>query len=60
MQHRFAEKWKAIDSKADVRVLRTIQEALEFARGVGGSAYVTGSLHLVGGVLGMLDEADAL
>ena len=49
-----------MDDKADVRVLRTIQEALEFARGVGGSAYVTGSLHLVGGVLGMLDKADAL
>lgn len=60
VQHRFADKWKDMDSKADVRVLRTIQEALDFARSVGGSAYITGSLHLVGGVLGMLEEADAL
>lgn len=60
VQYRFAKKWKSIDDSASVHVVRTIQEALDFARNVGGSAYVTGSLHLVGGALGILDKADAL
>lgn len=67
-QHRFAEAWARLDPAADVRVLPTIQEALDCARGFGeglpeGSAvqaYVTGSLHLVGGALGILEQADAL
>ncbi|KAM0669952.1 hypothetical protein ACQRIU_000347 [Beauveria bassiana] len=67
-QRRFAEAWARLDPGADVRVLPTIEEALDCARGFGeglpeGSAvqaYVTGSLHLVGGALGILEQADAL
>ncbi|KHN96711.1 Folylpolyglutamate synthase [Metarhizium album ARSEF 1941] len=66
VQKRFAEKWSEIDPGAKVVVMPTIEEALDYARRVGEGegtkavAYVTGSLHLVGGALGMLDKADAL
>ncbi|KAM4058523.1 folylpolyglutamate synthase [Hirsutella rhossiliensis] len=68
VQRRFAEKWSALDPAARVVVLPTIEEALGYARhlsqglGAGESvlAYVTGSLHLVGGALGILEQADAL
>lgn len=69
VQHRFADKWSLMDPGADVRVIRSIEEALNFARAkaeqldVGAGtvhAYVTGSLHLVGGALGLLEKADAL
>ncbi|KAJ3495576.1 hypothetical protein NLG97_g3294 [Lecanicillium saksenae] len=68
-QRRFADKWAQLDPNADVRVIPTIQEALEYARSLGDKdleegaavqAYVTGSLHLVGGALGILEQADAL
>jgi folylpolyglutamate synthase len=67
-QRRFAEKWALLDPGADVRVLPTIEEALDFARALAGGlpegqvlqAFVTGSLHLVGGALGILEKADAL
>ncbi|OAA68934.1 Folylpolyglutamate synthetase [Cordyceps fumosorosea ARSEF 2679] len=64
-QRRFADAWARLDPAADVRVLPTIEEALACARGLGGGsgvvqAYVTGSLHLVGGALGILEQADAL
>ncbi|EHK40332.1 hypothetical protein TRIATDRAFT_252788 [Trichoderma atroviride IMI 206040] len=68
VQRSFADKWSAIDPKAKVVVLPTIEDALNYARGVAASApegqavqaYVTGSLHLVGGALGILEETDAL
>lgn len=68
VQHRFAEKWIALDPKADVCVVKSIEEALGFAKGLGEGldfgekvqAYVTGSLHLVGGALGLIEKADAL
>lgn len=67
-QRRFAEEWARLDPGAEVHVIPTIQEALDCARRLGqglpaGSAvqaYVTGSLHLVGGALGILEQADAL
>lgn len=67
-QRRFADKWAQLDPGADVRVIPTIQEALEHARSLGADleegaavqAYVTGSLHLVGGALGILEQAAAL
>lgn len=67
-QRRFAETWACLDPGADVRVLPSIEEALACARGLGADlpegsavqAYVTGSLHLVGGALGILEQADAL
>ena len=67
-QRRFAERWAELDPAAKVLVLPTIEEALDYARHVGQGlaqgqrvhAYVTGSLHLVGGALGILEQADAL
>ncbi|POR38031.1 Folylpolyglutamate synthase [Tolypocladium paradoxum] len=68
VQRRFAEKWSELDPAAKVVVLPTIEEALDYARHLGQGvvqgervqAYVTGSLHLVGGALGILEQADAL
>ncbi|KDN62666.1 putative folylpolyglutamate synthase [Colletotrichum sublineola] len=68
VQRRFAERWSRLDPRADVRVLPTIEEALDHVRGTAGAlaegesvqALVTGSLHLVGGALGILEGADAL
>ncbi|KAL6876690.1 Mur ligase [Trichoderma novae-zelandiae] len=72
VQRAFADKWSAIDPRSKVVVLPTIEDALNYAREVarglpeeGAEAeavqvYVTGSLHLVGGALGILEETDAL
>ena len=72
-QRRFADKWASLDPTADIQVLPTIEDAINSARDMGkqlgqeeknGSvkvdAFVTGSLHLVGGALGILEKADAL
>jgi folylpolyglutamate synthase len=65
VQKAFEEKWKSLDPQARVTVVPTIQEALEYARALStgdvneGDAEVhtliTGSLHLVGGALGVLE-----
>ncbi|OTA05905.1 hypothetical protein A9Z42_0066120 [Trichoderma parareesei] len=70
VQRSFAEKWSAIDPQSKVVVLPTIEDALNYARKVARGlpeagedkvlVYVTGSLHLVGGALGILEETDAL
>ncbi|PFH62248.1 hypothetical protein XA68_14379 [Ophiocordyceps unilateralis] len=64
VQRRFAERWSKLDPAARVVVLPSIEEAIGYARqaarGEKVLAYVTGSLHLVGGVLSILDKADAL
>ncbi|KAH8197433.1 hypothetical protein TruAng_008410 [Truncatella angustata] len=67
-QHQFAEKWSALDPGAQVVVLPTIEDAINHIRNLGGhvrgqetvQALITGSLHLVGGALGILEKADAL
>ncbi|KAK4184474.1 Mur ligase [Podospora australis] len=69
-QRIFAEKWSALDPDAKVRVIPSIEEALITARALAASdekeggqkvqALITGSLHLVGGALGILEKADAL
>ncbi|KAI5862985.1 FolC bifunctional protein [Durotheca rogersii] len=76
MQRAFADRWTAIDPGAAVAVVPTIEEAIEHVRafgreaasaGAGGEgrpgtvrALITGSLHLVGGALEILEGADAL
>ncbi|KYK54167.1 tetrahydrofolylpolyglutamate synthase [Drechmeria coniospora] len=68
VQRRFADRWAALDPAAKVVVLPTIEDALAYGRrladgrqaGEKVQAYVTGSLHLVGGALEILDQADAL
>ncbi|KAK0631626.1 putative folylpolyglutamate protein [Immersiella caudata] len=64
----FAERWSALDPDANVMVIHSIEEAINKARGLSETvqdgekvqALVTGSLHLVGGALGILEKADAL
>lgn len=68
VQHSFAEKWKELDQNAKIEVQPTIEDAINYARGVARSAddteiiqvFITGSLHLVGGALGVLEGKDAL
>ena len=68
MQRAFAEKWSTLDPKAVITVLPSIEEAINYARSLEKGlkedetiqAFITGSLHLVGGALGILEGADAL
>ncbi|KAK0745771.1 putative folylpolyglutamate protein [Schizothecium vesticola] len=67
-QHAFAEKWAKLDPDANIMVIHSIEEAITTARGLSKDvepgqkvqALITGSLHLVGGALGILEKADAL
>ena len=71
VQNELADTWRKVDPAADVRVVRSIEEAVAFVRravrkdnrdAVGvehesaGVALVTGSLHLVGGLLEVLES----
>lgn len=66
VQEALARTWSEIDSQTEVKVVRTIEEAVRYARGVAAEAEVpqddpvkvliTGSLHLVGGALEVLDS----
>ncbi|KUI62034.1 Folylpolyglutamate synthase [Cytospora mali] len=68
VQRTFAERWSTLDPKARVMVVPSIEEAINHARDQAKSlkegetvqAFITGSLHLVGGALGILEGADAL
>lgn len=68
VQQRFAEKWTALDPSATVKVMPTIEQSIDYSRHIGEDlpegetvqALITGSLHLVGGALGILEKADAL
>lgn len=67
VQRVFAERWSALDPSANVMVRPSIEEAIDTVRALaekeGGprvQALITGSLHLVGGALGILEHADAL
>lgn len=70
MQRAFAEKWSALDPAAKVSVVPSIEEAINTARSLAETelkgedekvhALITGSLHLVGGALQILENADAL
>ncbi|KAI0396511.1 tetrahydrofolylpolyglutamate synthase [Xylariaceae sp. FL0594] len=67
-QHGFAEKWKGLDPSAKVAVVPTIEDAINHVRSLGTElgegqtvqALITGSLHLVGGALAILEKAGAL
>lgn len=68
VQRKFADKWRSLDPNANVMVMPTIEQSIDYARQVSSElpqgqsvqAFVTGSLHLVGGALGILENADAL
>jgi folylpolyglutamate synthase len=71
VQKALAKTWSDIDSTAEVKVLKTIEEAVTTARGIAGDwarqvgadaevmVLITGSLHLVGGALEMLETHPA-
>ncbi|KAH7402805.1 Mur ligase [Pyrenochaeta sp. MPI-SDFR-AT-0127] len=71
VQKALASTWNEIDSSAKVQVLRTIEEAIGAARAVARDhakdtgadsevmVLVTGSLHLVGGVIEVLETGSA-
>ena len=64
VQKGLARAWEGIDSETDVKVVETIGEAVEIVREVAKDeegegevmALVTGSLHLVGGLLEVLES----
>ncbi len=70
MQKQFAAKWKSLDDEASVAVVSSIEEALEYAKtlakGDGKEVekkvqiLITGSLHLVGGALAVLEGTTVL
>ncbi|KAH0551599.1 hypothetical protein GP486_007182 [Trichoglossum hirsutum] len=67
VQRKLADTWKELDPRADVRVVRTIEEAVGLVRGIaragdgseGVECLVTGSVHLVGGFLEVLETESA-
>ncbi|KAL3427451.1 Folylpolyglutamate synthase 2 [Phlyctema vagabunda] len=72
-QKAFAESWTALDPSATVKVMTSIEEAFDYVRtldtnGIESSdgkeeevhTLITGSLHLVGRALGVLEGPDAL
>lgn len=61
VQKELAETWKDIDVQSHVSVVRTIEEAVELVRQHAKeeepvTAFVTGSLHLVGGFLEVVES----
>ncbi|KAL2157172.1 hypothetical protein VTH06DRAFT_6393 [Thermothelomyces fergusii] len=64
-QRVFADRWKQLDPSANIMLIPTIEEAINTARSLATGdhkvqALITGSLHLVGGALSILESADAL
>jgi folylpolyglutamate synthase len=65
VQNALAETWRGVDRTCDVRVLRTVEDAVKAAREVAGQqkdevmVLATGSLHLVGGVVEVLEGGNA-
>jgi folylpolyglutamate synthase/dihydropteroate synthase len=57
----YATRWRDLDQTASVSITETIEEALDLARKIGSGdsgmqTLVTGSLHLVGGALSVLED----
>jgi folylpolyglutamate synthase len=61
VQTRLAQTWGGLDASADVKVVSSISQAVRWARDVAGAprtraaVLVTGSVHLVGGFLEVLE-----
>lgn len=68
VQNNLAQMWKEIDPQTEVKVYSTIEEAVDFARDLAAQekglvagdeapvmTFVTGSLHLVGGFLDVIE-----
>lgn len=61
IQKGFANFWGKVDQSAAVHILGSIQEAVEFvetcAQANGNTEiFVTGSIHLVGGIISIVEE----
>jgi len=58
VQKGLATAWQSVDSQAKVHVISTIEESVDFMRNLQGSTQVlvTGSLHLVGGFLDVVED----
>ena len=63
VQKRLATTWDQIDAKAEVHVMESIEEAIAKAREVSAGrkvqVLVTGSLHLVGGFIDVLESEES-
>lgn len=67
MQKTFAEKWRSLDpsSHSTIHVLPSVEDAFDCVRDLSdevGKVHVliTGSVHLIGRALGILESAEAL
>ena len=67
MQKAFADKWRSLDSSSTstIQVLPSVEDAFDRVRDLSqekGKVHVlvTGSVHLIGRALGILESADAL
>jgi folylpolyglutamate synthase len=70
MQKNFAKRWGELDasSSTTIKVLPSIEDAVEYVRSLQVkqqdegkvNAFITGSVHLVGRALGILEGAEAL
>lgn len=72
LQKSFAEKWAELDAGgAKISVLPSVEDAFDYARKLNADAgeadgdkhvhaFITGSVHLVGRALGILEDVDAL
>jgi len=62
IQHELERAWKEICPKSETFALLTIEEAVELIRSWHGEkeVFVTGSLHLIGGLFVVLDEQKEL
>jgi len=62
-QKSYADLWKTLDGQTEISVVKSIEEAVRRAESVsdllgGAQIFVTGSLHLVGGVLSFLEHEE--
>jgi folylpolyglutamate synthase len=65
VQKGFAEEWMKLDRMAEVTVLPSIEDALEYVKKLQDPSgmvqvFVTGSIHLIGGMLALLEGYDAV
>jgi folylpolyglutamate synthase len=70
LQRNFAKKWEELDTSSAtfVKVLPSVEDAVEYVRSLTLKsqrekevhAFITGSVHLVGRALGVLEGAEAL
>ena len=58
VQHELKQEWETLSKDSETFVIPTIEEAVETIRSWPGEkeVFVTGSLHLIGGLYVVLDE----